>query len=106
MGATGNREYTIFSTKYWTLRMFMIMFESHSLPPSCIMYSHASQKAWQSNEIFVNAPISKGERCIIVDAGSKDGFVKGDRLIYDEKSTSGDYHGEINSEKFIHVGWL
>ena len=37
---TGNREYTVFSTKYWTLRIFMIiMFESHSLPPSCIMYS-------------------------------------------------------------------
>ena len=40
MGATGNREYTVFSTKYWTLRILMIiMFESHRLPPSCIMYS-------------------------------------------------------------------
>ena len=58
--------------------------------------SNASQKALQSNETAVNAPISKGERCIIVDAGSEDGFVKGARLIYDGKSTSGDYHGEIN----------
>ena len=40
MGATGNREYTVFSTGYWTLRIFMIiMFESLSLPPNCIMYS-------------------------------------------------------------------
>ena len=40
MGATGNREYTVFSTNYWRIRMFMIiMFDSHSLPPSCIMYS-------------------------------------------------------------------
>ena len=32
MGATGNRDYTVFSTKYWTIRIFMIiMFESHSL---------------------------------------------------------------------------
>ena len=32
MGATGNREYTVFSTKYWTIRIFIIiMFESHSL---------------------------------------------------------------------------
>ena len=52
----------------------------------------------------MNVPISKGERCIIVDAGSEEGFVKGARLIYDGKSTSGDYHGEMNSEKFI--GWL
>ena len=52
----------------------------------------------------MNVPISKGERCIIVDAGSEDGFFKGARMIYDGKSTSGDYHGEINSEKFI--GWL
>ena len=49
----------------------------------------------------VNVPICKGERCIIVDAGCEDGFVKGARLIYDGKSTSGDYHGEMNSEKFI-----
>ena len=52
----------------------------------------------------MNVPISKGERCIIVDAGSEEGFVKGARLIYDGKTTSGDYHGEMNSEKFI--GWL
>ena len=56
--------------------------------------------------ISANVPISKSEWCIIVDAGSEDGFVKGDRLIYDGKSTSGDYHDEMNSEKFIHVGWL
>ena len=66
--------------------------------------SHASQKAWQSNGTSVNVPISKGERCIIVDAGSEEGFVKGARLIYDGKSTTGDYHGEMNSEKF--VCWL
>ena len=40
MGAAGNREYTVFSTKYWTLRsLTIIMLESHSLPPGCIMYS-------------------------------------------------------------------
>ena len=54
----------------------------------------------------MNVPASKGERCIIVDAGSEDGFffVKGARLIYDGKSTSGDYHSEMNSDKSI--GWL
>ena len=49
----------------------------------------------------MNVPISKDERCIIVDAGSEDGFVKGARLIYGGMSTSGDHHGEMNSEKFI-----
>ena len=63
--------------------------------------SHASQKTFQSNKTAVHVPISKGERCIILDAGSGDGFVKGARLKYDRKSTSGDYHGEMNSEKFI-----
>ena len=58
MGASGNREYTVFSTKYWTLRI----------------------------------------------ASSSDVFVKGGRLIYNGKSTNGDYHGEMNSEKF--VGWF
>ena len=49
----------------------------------------------------MNVPISKGKRRIIVDAGSGDGFVKGARLIYDRKSTSGDFDGEMNSEKNI-----
>ena len=75
------------------------MFDSHNLPPSRIMYSmywsaHAPQKTFQSNETAVHVPISKGEWCIIVDDGSGDGFVKGARLIYDRKSTSGGYHGE------------
>ena len=60
--------------------------------------SHASQKVWRSNETSVNVPIPKGDRCIIVDAGSEGGFAK---LIYDENSTSGDYYGEMNSRKFI-----
>ena len=63
--------------------------------------SHASRKAWRSNETSVNVPIAKGDRCIIVDAGSEGGFVKGAQLIYDGNSTSGDYYGEMNSEKFI-----
>ena len=52
----------------------------------------------------MNVPISMVDRCIIVDAGSEDGFVKGAQLIYDRNSTSGDHNGEMNSEKFI--GWL
>ena len=56
MGATDNREYTLFSTKYWTLRIA------------------------SSSRRLVNR-----------------------RLIYIGKSTNGDYHDEMNSEKF--VGW-
>ena len=63
--------------------------------------SHASQEAWQSDETPVNVQISKGERCIIINAGSEDGFVKGAISVYDGKSSSGDYHSEINSDKFM-----
>ena len=42
--------------------------------------SHASQKAWQSNA-SVNVPVSKGDRCIIVDTGSEDGFVIGAQMM-------------------------
>ena len=66
--------------------------------------SHASQKAWQSDETSVNVPISKGERCIIVNAGSEAIFVKGALLVYDGKSSSGDYNSEMNLTKFMH--WL
>ena len=52
----------------------------------------------------MNIPISKGERCIIVNAGSEDKFVKGAILVYNGKSSSGDYNSEMNSTKFRYHG--
>lgn len=65
-----------------------------------IQAGHSPNKCWQSAEIQHHVPFSKGERIIIVHAGSADGFVKGADLIFKSKSKSGDYHDDMNFENF------
>ena len=61
---------------------------------------HSTKKCWQSTGIQHHAPFNKGERIIIVHAGSKDGFVNGAQLIFKSKSKSGDYHDDMNFDNF------
>lgn len=58
--------------------------------------SHSPRKGWQTDGIAHTTPIGKGDRIIIVHAGSEDRFVKGAGLIFKSKSTSGDYHDDMN----------
>ena len=63
---------------------------------------HTVSKSWQSDEIGLNVPFNKGERMIIVHAGSKDGFIPGAKVhvVYKAGSSTGDYHKEMNFENF------
>lgn len=45
-----------------------------------------------------------GKRFIVVHAGGKTGFVKDASLVFASSSTTGDYHGDMNAEKF--ENWL
>lgn len=64
--------------------------------------SHGVSKGWQSadGEIGHHVPFNKGERFIIVHAGSKQGFVPNALYINKAVRASGDYHLEMNSEVF------
>ena len=63
--------------------------------------SHTVSKSWQSSEVSLQAPFSRGERLIVLHAGSKAGFLKGTELVWKAKSSTGDYHDEMNGDKFF-----
>ena len=49
----------------------------------------------------LQAPFSRGERLIVLHAGSKAGFLKGTELVWKAKSSTGDYHDEMNGDNFF-----
>lgn len=63
--------------------------------------SHTVSKSWQSSEVSHQAPFSRGERLIVLHAGSKAGFLKGTELVWKAKSSTGDYHDEMNGDNFF-----
>ena len=74
---------------------------------------HTRSKAWQDTRVLsshqafldglstgVKQPTGKGSRLIIVDAGTKDGFIPGASLVFQAKKDDGDYHGEMNAASY------
>ena len=45
-------------------------------------------------------PTGKGDRLIILHAGSEDGWIKGAELVFVSKKATGDYHDAMNSELY------
>lgn len=52
----------------------------------------------------MNKPSGKGERLIIVDAITTDGWVSNAKLIFEARKKTGDYHGQMRWEIFS--GWF
>ena len=61
----------------------------------------ASQICCKEGNFSLQAPFSRGERLIVLHAGSKRGFLKGTELVWMAKSSTGDYHDEMNGDKFF-----
>jgi transposase len=47
------------------------------------------------------APTSKGQRLIIVHAGTEKGFIPGALLVFKSNQTTGDYHKEMNGDNYL-----
>ncbi|XP_046428166.1 uncharacterized protein LOC124183570 [Neodiprion fabricii] len=63
--------------------------------------SHASTKAWTDGSTQgLKKPISKGQRLVIVHAGSENGFVPNALLLFKAGTRSGDYHDNMNYENY------
>jgi hypothetical protein len=59
------------------------------------------RKCWQGpGSRGVMDTVSGRNRLIVVHIGSKDGFLPGAQLVYKANSTTGDYHGQMNCDKF------
>ena len=66
--------------------------------------SHCVHRSWQSESVALKVPFGKGERFIVVHAGTDNGFIEGASLVFKAKTSQGDYHNEMNGENFMR--WL
>lgn len=63
--------------------------------------SHSKNMAWSDGSTKgLKKPISKGQRIVIVHAGSEEGFVPNALLLFKAGSKSGDYHDNMNFENY------
>lgn len=67
-----------------------------------VLSSHVKSQSWsdESNK-GVRAPISKGERLIIIHAGGENGFVPNALKTWKASCHTGDYHDNVNAEMFL-----
>ncbi|XP_054288006.1 uncharacterized protein LOC129003735 [Macrosteles quadrilineatus] len=69
---------------------------------SYILTSHVSSLSWSDNSTKgMRVPISKGQRLIMIHAGSEAGFVPNALTMWKASSTTGDYHDNVRKETMI-----
>jgi len=72
------------------------------LDETFINKNHSNQFTWYSDEDGpdVNKPAGKGERLIIVNAITQEGWVDNAQLVFEAKRKTGDYHGQMDWDNF------
>lgn len=72
------------------------------LDESYILTSHVSSASWSDDSTKgMRVPISKGQRLIMIHAGSEAGFVPNALTMWKASSVTGDYHDNVNKETMI-----
>ena len=76
------------------------------LDESYINKNHSNDNTWYFKEdgIIIGKPTGKGDRLIIVDAITKNGWVPNARLVFKASKKTGDYHANMNWDNFS--GWF
>ncbi len=76
------------------------------LDESYINKNHSNDNTWYFEEdgIIIGKPTGKGDRLIIVDAITKEGWVPNARLVFKASRKTGDYHSNMNWKNFS--GWF
>lgn len=72
------------------------------LDESYVNKNHSNDFIWYSEEDgpWVQKPTGKGERLIIVNAMTKEGWIPGAKLVFKSGRKTGDYHGQMNIALF------
>ncbi|MEM7422042.1 MAG: transposase [Pseudomonadota bacterium] len=72
------------------------------LDESYVNKNHSNDYIWYLEEDgpWVQKPTGKGERLIIINAITKDGWVPNAKLVFKSTKRTGDYHGQMNHEMF------
>ena len=72
------------------------------LDESYVNKNHSNDFIWYSSEegSWIQKPTGKGERLIIIDAITKDGWVPDAKVVFKSTRKTGDYHGQMNGELF------
>ena len=72
------------------------------LDESYVNKNHSNDFIWYLEEDgpYVQKPTGKGERLIIINAITKDGWVPNAKLVFKSTRKTGDYHGQMNHELF------
>ncbi|NWH06931.1 transposase, partial [Desulfobacter latus] len=72
------------------------------LDESYVNKNHSNDFVWYSNEDgpWIQKPTGKGERLIIINAVTKDGWVPDAKVVFKSTRKTGDYHGQMNWNLF------
>jgi len=72
------------------------------LDESYVNKNHSNDYIWYFGEDgpWVQKPTGKGERLIIMNAITKDGWVPNAKMVFKSTKKTGDYHGQMNQELF------
>ncbi|MCK5536003.1 MAG: transposase [Bacteroidales bacterium] len=72
------------------------------LDESYVNKNHSNDYIWYSGEDgpWVQKPTGQGERLIIMNAISNNGWVQGAKLVFKSTRKTGDYHGQMNWDIF------
>ena len=73
------------------------------LDESYINKNHSNDFIWyfEDDGPWIQKPTGKGERLILINAITKDGWVPGAKLIFKSSRKTGDYHGQMNEALFM-----
>ena len=72
------------------------------LDESYVNKNHSNDFVWYSVEDgpLIQKPTGNGERLVIVNAITKDGWVPNAKVVFKSSRKTGDYHGQMNFEIF------